>query len=92
MWLYHPPNLPNLDSWGAKQIVLPLFLRKSITEVSQESFGGHSGVGKTYHKLPNQFFWPKMKADTAEVARTCSVCQVSVNQIRLLQNLYLSLL
>ena len=40
------------------------------------SMSGHLGVNKTYSKILNHFFWPKMKQDVIEYCRSCHTCQM----------------
>ena len=35
---------------------------------------GHMGITKTYAKLRNRYFWPKMSAETSEFVQQCHIC------------------
>ena len=37
---------------------------------------GHLSTKKTYHKIPNHFYWPGLKADVSNYCRSCHTCQV----------------
>ena len=37
----------------------------------------HFGVNKTYNRLANDFFWPKMKSDVANFVKNCHICQIA---------------
>ena len=42
---------------------------------------GHMGITKTYAKLRNAYFWPKMAAETSNYVKSCDLCaQVNRNQ------------
>lgn len=34
----------------------------------------HTGVLKTYDRIAQRYFWPKMRCDIAKCIRRCSVC------------------
>lgn len=36
---------------------------------------GHPGIGKTYNRLIEKYFWPKMYADVTEFVNNCSTCK-----------------
>lgn len=48
------------------------------TELLQENHdsptAGHSGAYKTYWRIHNKFYWPKMKADVNRYVRNCRMC------------------
>ena len=37
---------------------------------------GQLGINKTYKKILNHFYWPKLKQDVKEYLRSCHVCQM----------------
>ena len=77
MRFYRPPQLSDEDTWAeTHQVVLPQSVRIPILEIAHESFGGHLGINKTYHKLLNDFYWPGMKKDVASFINSCHTCQV----------------
>lgn len=36
---------------------------------------GHSGVLRTFHRLKQQFYWPRMRSNVQKYVRNCQVCQ-----------------
>ena len=50
-------------------------LRKNILEEAHKSnFAIHPGMTKMYDDLKKMFWWPRMKADVAEMVGKCLVC------------------
>jgi hypothetical protein len=39
--------------------------------------GGHLGQRKTYAKVANKFYWPKLRDDVEAYCRSCSICMSS---------------
>lgn len=77
MRYYKPPKLGDDNTWvGIQQVVLPQYLRIPVLELAHEGFGGHLGIRKTYLKLLNEFYWPKMKKDVTNYINSCHLCQV----------------
>ena len=35
---------------------------------------GHLGITKTYAKIRNHYFWPKMSAETTDYEQQCEIC------------------
>lgn len=51
-------------------------LRASIlSEIHNSSFGGHSGIQRTYMRLKNSFYWPGMKIAVIKLVQECDICQ-----------------
>uniref|UniRef100_A0A1Y1K180 RNA-directed DNA polymerase n=2 Tax=Photinus pyralis TaxID=7054 RepID=A0A1Y1K180_PHOPY len=74
--------LSNLIEWRR---VVPKCARGEILRLCHdEPTSGHFGVTKTYHKLCEEYYWPKMKADTKQYVRRCDICAASKssNQLR----------
>lgn len=63
---------PENDKW---KIVVPKERRKELLRQCHDiPISGHLGVFKTYHRLADRYFWPKMKADVATYIRKCHTC------------------
>lgn len=63
---------PPSDSW---KLVVPKEQRKSLILTAHEpATSGHVGVFKTWKKLSEKYYWPKMRSDVASVLRRCQVC------------------
>lgn len=57
------------------KIVVPKDKRSNLLHQSHDiPTSGHLGVYKTFHRLANQYFWPKMKHDVASYIRKCQTC------------------
>ena len=48
---------------------------KLLYEVHDSKVGGHSGILRTYKRLQQQFYWPKMHKAVQEYVQKCEVCQ-----------------
>jgi hypothetical protein len=61
------------ESW---KIVVPTHLRRELLQRYHDEArtGGHLGVYKTYHKLRQQYTWPKMRSDAARYISKCRTC------------------
>ena len=59
-----PPDAPADEEWLIyHQIVVPSVYRNQILSIAHEiPFAGHLGVNKTYHRILNHFYWPKLKS------------------------------
>lgn len=61
------------DYW---RIVVPKDLRKQVMmDCHDEPTAGHQGVLKTYKRLQQSYYWPKMRKDVATYVSRCDVCQ-----------------
>ena len=73
---HRPVHMPATDSWSTvQQIVLPASLHTHVLKIAHDNVGGHLGVTKTYRRILNHFYWPKMKRDISRYCRTCHICQ-----------------
>lgn len=62
----------DIDSWKR---VIPRSERNRLISIAHDTpTSGHLGVYKTFHKLSNQYYWPKMRADVANYIRRCKMC------------------
>lgn len=56
--------------------VVPLELRKdALRECHDEPLAGHFGAKKTFERLKELYFWPKMKHSCNEYVKRCEVCK-----------------
>lgn len=56
--------------------VVPKEIRRSILiENHDNPTAGHCGIYKTFHRVSNRYYWPKMKADISKYIINCKVCQ-----------------
>lgn len=63
---------PEIDSWRK---VIPKNERKNLIYSAHDTpTSGHLGVFKTFNKLGNLYYWPKMRSDVARYVRNCKVC------------------
>ena len=74
---HHTRNpYPGLDDpaydW---KIVVPKSHRLEIIKQHHDTpTSGHVGVYKTFHRLAQKYYWPKMKSDVARYIRNCQIC------------------
>ena len=75
---YRPQNVTSDDECHSfHQIVVPPVYRAEILSVAHDTpFGGHLGVNKTYARVLNHFYWPRMKSDVSAFCKTCHTCQM----------------
>ncbi|KAJ8026574.1 hypothetical protein HOLleu_31450 [Holothuria leucospilota] len=76
---WRPPDALLDEEWRIyHQIVVPRTYRREILSIAHEMpFAGHLGVNKTYHRILNHFYWPKLKSDVAKFCKTCHSCQMA---------------
>lgn len=60
------------------KLVVPKDLRKTILHQHHDVLmAGHLGTFKTYQRLTQNYYWPKMRNDTASYVRRCQICQTT---------------
>ncbi len=59
------------------QVVLPEKFRTSVIQAAHDNVAGHMGVKKTYHRVLQNFFWPRVKRDVSKYVKTCHTCQIT---------------
>ena len=67
-----------LHSKGAKRCrwVVSSILRPMLLKYLHDSaLAGHLGAFKTYRKIANNFWWPKMRTEIFQYVRKCHLCQ-----------------
>lgn len=58
------------------KLVLPKDVRAlALQECHDEMTAGHQGVFKTYKRLQQRYYWPKLRKDVATYVSRCKVCQ-----------------
>lgn len=77
--LYKATNNTNEYGFSDQQemwkIVVPKEKRAELLRQSHDiPTSGHLGVYKTFHRLANKYYWPKMKHDVATYIRKCQTC------------------
>ena len=56
-------------------IVLPYTLCEQVLELGHnDKFAGHQGRLKTFERIRDKYFWPKMKADIYNYVDACVIC------------------
>lgn len=63
---------PEIDCW--KEVVPKKARTKLISLAHDLITSGHLGTFKTYNKLCNRYYWPKMRSDVGSYVRKCKVC------------------
>lgn len=65
----------NLIEW---KIVVPKSKRiELLKQFHDEPTSGHLGSFKTFQKISETYYWPKMKSDVVKYVRSCDTCQAS---------------
>lgn len=83
LYKYVKPTIPRLSFYGDEwKIVVPKDRRKDILHRCHDKpTSGHVGVYKTFGKLLQHYYWPKMRKDVASYVKHCVICaQVKVEQ------------
>ena len=75
---WRPRDVPATDTWRSLyQIVVPQSKRQDVLSMAHETpLAGHLGINKTYQRVLNHFYWPKLCRDVVEFCRSCYVCQL----------------
>ena len=59
-----------------EKICVPLSYREKVLKEAHDSpSGGHPGGRRTYLAVRANFYWPNMKQEIEDYARTCDTCQ-----------------
>lgn len=62
------------DSW---KLVIPKKDRRAIISSAHEPpTAGHPGVFKTFSRITEKYYWPKMRNDIANFVRKCNICSM----------------
>lgn len=59
------------------QVVVPVQFREVVLKMAHGDSAGHLGVRKTYNRVLQHFYWPKLKKDIAHYVKTCHTCQMT---------------
>lgn len=69
-------NFPGLsesqDNW--KRVVPKSERKQILIKCHDDPCAGHSGIFKTFERVSQHHYWPKMKADIAKYVRRCIIC------------------
>ena len=65
------------DNSGRDRLCIPSSMRLGLMEEIHGSLTGaaHAGFERTYGRIANGFFWPKMTRDIRQFVSTCPICQ-----------------
>lgn len=68
-----PYDVPsNLSAW---KLLVPRDHRNSILqECHDDPSAAHLGIFKTYHRIIERYYWPKMRTSIARYVKQCKVC------------------
>lgn len=67
-----PPDTFHLNEWRR---AVPKELRAQVLKENHDDpAGGHLGVYKTYYRIKQLYYWPRMKSDIAKYIRSCRTC------------------
>ncbi|MEE8326536.1 MAG: reverse transcriptase domain-containing protein [candidate division NC10 bacterium] len=84
----YEPTTPGVAKTVWRQLVVPRALRvQIIRDCHDEYLGGHLGETKTYLRVKQRFWWPRMSAEIRTWVRTCQSCQSGKSPRRKLQGL-----
>nr|CAI5866935.1 unnamed protein product [Callosobruchus analis] len=76
LWKHVAPAYPGLvDSRDSWRLVVPKKDRREIIAAAHEPpKAGHAGIFKTYSRISEKCFWPKMRSDITKFVRRCHDC------------------
>lgn len=60
------------DCW--KQVVPKNRRREVISSAHDAATSGHAGVFKTYHRICERYYWPKLRNDVTRYVKNCKIC------------------
>jgi hypothetical protein len=66
------------DDWeGNLRLYVPESLKARVLREDHEELtnGSHSGAHRSYYRLSETYYWPKMYKDVKEFIRSCDICQ-----------------
>ena len=67
----------NRRKYLTMNVVVPKSIRNEITTTfHDELLGGHLGYNKTYNKIRDRFYWPKMSKDIKQYCASCVPCAI----------------
>ena len=75
---WHPLDASPDEEWRVVyQIVVPGVYRQYILDIAHDTLmSGQLGINKTYRKIQNHFYWPRIKQDVAQYCSSYHTCQV----------------
>ena len=81
---WRPPDASPDDEWRVvHHIVVPTIYRKDILHMAHDSpHSGHLGIKKTYSRIIQYFYWPKLKRDVTDYCRSCTHVKRQESQTR----------
>lgn len=68
----YPSLNDEIDEW--REVVPKSDRKQLISDCHDKPTSGHLGIFKTFERLAQHYYWPKMKADVARYVNKCSVC------------------
>jgi len=65
------------DTSGRHRLCIPITMRQDIIDKIHGTVTGtaHGGFERTYGRIANGFYWPKMAKDIQQFVSTCIICQ-----------------
>ena len=71
------------DGEEAKQLVVPVKLRRRVMEIAHDSIlGDHLDEKQTEQRVLSKFFWPRCYKDIAEYCKCCEICQRQLEKVK----------
>lgn len=68
----YPELRPEVDNW--KEVVPKENRRRIIAESHEPPTAGHMGIYKTFSRVAERFYWPKMRNDISRYIKQCRIC------------------
>lgn len=73
-------GLVYFEDWnGAARLAVPSSLRLGVIKEIHDTIteGAHAGYHRTYNRIANTYYWPRMSRDIKKYTSTCDICQKS---------------
>ena len=64
--------LPDISPW---KLVAPKKLRPQVLKENHEVQAGHLGSEKTYARISERYYWPRVYSEVIKYVKNCEACQ-----------------
>ncbi|OXU17369.1 hypothetical protein TSAR_007674 [Trichomalopsis sarcophagae] len=73
--VFHNVDMTITFCYRTCRTVPPEYCSAILEDYHNSLLGGHRGMGKTYRRVREKYYWKGMKEDIQEFVRKCSTCQ-----------------
>ncbi len=72
-----PPRQGRVQDWKWRAVVPRAMAKAIIKEAHDSALGGHQGIARTYERIKEDLWWPKMMEDIVLHTQQCMTCQAT---------------